>query len=163
MHHHWDHMGGIRTAIDEGATIVTHESNRALLERAAAAPHTINPDRLARSRKPLKLQTVGAEGELTEGLRTVKLYLMTGFDHTDDMLMVYLPKEKILAEADAYTPPETPTTPLIAPKVPYAACLYNNIQRLKLDVQTIVPFHGARTADLAEVERQGGRTSGDRR
>ena len=37
MHHHWDHMGGIRTAIDEGATIVTHESNRALLERPAVA------------------------------------------------------------------------------------------------------------------------------
>jgi len=65
MHHHWDHMGGIRTAIDEGATIVTHESNRALLERAASAPHTITPDRLARSRKPLKLQTVDAEGQLT--------------------------------------------------------------------------------------------------
>jgi len=43
---------------------------------------------------------------------------MTGFDHTDDMLLVYLPKEKILAEADAYTPPDTPATPLIAPKVP---------------------------------------------
>jgi hypothetical protein len=42
---------------------------------------------------------------------------MTAFEHTDDMLIVYLPKEKILAEADAYTPTETPTTPLIAPKV----------------------------------------------
>ena len=26
MHHHWDHLGGIRTAIDEGATIVTHKT-----------------------------------------------------------------------------------------------------------------------------------------
>src|SRR5215203_1162346 len=74
MHHHWDHMGGIRTAIDEGATIVTHESNRALLERAAVAPHLINPDRLSKSKKPLKLQTVGTEGVLTDGARTIKLY-----------------------------------------------------------------------------------------
>ena len=73
------------------------------------------------------------------------------------MLLVYLPKEKILAEADAYTPNETPTTPLIAPKVPYASALYDNIQRLKLDVQTIVPFHGARMATLAEVKHQAGR------
>jgi hypothetical protein len=54
-------------------------------------------------------------------------------------------------------PTETPTTPLIAPKIPYAAALYDNIQRLKLDVRTIVPFHGARTADLApgcEARRQ---------
>jgi hypothetical protein len=49
------------------------------------------------------------------------------------------------------------STPLIAPKVPYAAALYDNVQRLHLDVQTIVPFHGARTVDLAEVKRQAGR------
>ena len=72
-------------------------------------------------------------------------------------LMVYLPTEKILAEADAYTPPETPTTPLITPKFPYAAALYDNIQRLNLDVQTIAPFHGARIHDLAEVAKQAGR------
>jgi len=55
---------------------------------------------------------------LSDGARVVELYTMTGFDHTDDMLLVYLPNKKILAEADAYSPPETPTTPLIAPKVP---------------------------------------------
>jgi hypothetical protein len=33
LHHHWDHLGGTRTAIDEGATIVTHQSNRTLLEQ----------------------------------------------------------------------------------------------------------------------------------
>ena len=153
-HHHWDHLGGIRTAIDEGATIVTHQSNRAFLERVANAPHTIAPDRLSKSKRPLTLQTVDTEGTLTDGTRIVKLYTMTEFDHSADMLMVYLPKEKLLAEADAYTPPETPTTPLIAPKVPYAAVLYDNIRRLKLDVQTIVPFHGTRTADLSEVMHQ---------
>jgi len=157
-HHHWDHLGGIRTAIDEGATIVTHESNRALLDRAANAPHTINPDRLSKSKKPLKLQTVGAEGVLTDGMRTIKLYTMTGFDHTDDMLLVYLPKERILAEVDAYTPGATPTTPLIPAKVPYAAALYANLQRLKLQVTTIAPLHGTRTTRVVEVARQAGVT-----
>jgi glyoxylase-like metal-dependent hydrolase (beta-lactamase superfamily II) len=154
MHHHWDHLGGIRTAIDEGAIIVSHQTNQALLERIAKAPHTIKPDRLSTSKKPLKLQTVGVEGTLTDGTRTIRLYTMTGFEHTDDMLMVYLPTEKILAEADAYTPPETPTTPLISPKVPYAAALYDNIQRLKLDVAVIAPFHGARTANMDELRAQ---------
>ena len=46
-HHHWDHLGGIRAAIDEGATIVTHASNREFLQRVAKTPHTITPDRLA--------------------------------------------------------------------------------------------------------------------
>jgi hypothetical protein len=68
--------------------------------------------------------------------------------------MVYLPREKVLAEADAYTPTETPTTPLIAPKIPCAAALFDNIRRLRRDVRTIVPFHGKRTADLVEVMRR---------
>jgi glyoxylase-like metal-dependent hydrolase (beta-lactamase superfamily II) len=156
MHHHWDHMGGIRTAIDEGATIITHESNTSLLRRAATAPFTITPDRLAASRKPLELETLRSEKTISDGTRTIKLYTMTGFDHTDDMLLVYLPAERILAEADAYTPPATPDTPLIAPKAPYARALYANIQRLGLDVQTIAPFHGMRTADLAELAQQAG-------
>jgi glyoxylase-like metal-dependent hydrolase (beta-lactamase superfamily II) len=156
-HHHWDHMGGIRAAIDAGATIVTHAANRALLERAATAPHTIHPDRLSQSKQPLKLEVVDAEHTLTDGSRTVKLYTMSGFDHTAGMLLVYLPNEKVLAEADAYSPPDAPTTPLIAPKVPYAAALYDNIHRLKLDVRTIVPFHGMRTANMTELARQAGR------
>jgi glyoxylase-like metal-dependent hydrolase (beta-lactamase superfamily II) len=152
-HHHWDHLGGIRSAIDEGATIVTHRSNRTFLDRVAAAPHTIAPDRLVTSKRPLKLQTVDAEGTLTDGTRVIKLYTMSGFDHAADMLVVYLPKEKLLAEADAYTPSDTPATPLIAPKIPYAAALDGNIRRLRLDVQTIVPLHGRRIADRAELLR----------
>jgi glyoxylase-like metal-dependent hydrolase (beta-lactamase superfamily II) len=156
-HHHWDHLGGIRTAIDEGATIVTHQSNKAFLERVVKTPHTINPDRLATSKKPLKIQTVGAKGTLTDGTRTIELHLLTNYEHTGDMLVVYLPKEKILAEPDAFTPPATPTTPLVVTAVPYAAALYDNIQRLKLDVQTIAPFHGGRTSDVAELAKSAGK------
>jgi hypothetical protein len=90
-------------------------------------------------------------------VRMIELYTMTGFDHTDDMLLVYLPRERILVEADAYTPTATPTTPLIAPKVPYAVALYDNVRRLGLDVITIAPLHGLRTADMAELARQAGR------
>jgi glyoxylase-like metal-dependent hydrolase (beta-lactamase superfamily II) len=158
-HHHWDHLGGIRTAIDEGATIVTHVSNREFLQRVAKTPHTINPDRLAASKKPLKIQTVGAKGVLTDGTRTVELHLLTNYEHTGDMLVVYLPKEKILAEPDAYSPPATPTTPLVITAIPYAVALYDNIQRLKLDVQTIAPFHGAKTTTVAELARSAGKGS----
>src|SRR5262245_11591504 len=117
-HHHWDHLGGIRAAMDEGATIVTHQSNKAFLERVAKTPHTIQPDRLAASKKPAKLQLVGDKGVLTDGTRTVELYLITNYEHAGDMFMIYLPKEKILAEADAFTPPAQAGAPLVAPAVP---------------------------------------------
>jgi glyoxylase-like metal-dependent hydrolase (beta-lactamase superfamily II) len=158
-HHHWDHLGGIRTTMDEGAIIVTHQSNKAFLERVAKTPHTLNPDRLSRSKKPLKIQTVGATGTLTDGTRTIELHLLTNYEHTGDMLVVYLPKEKILAEPDAFTAPATPTTPLVVTAVPYAVALYDNIQRLKLDVKTIAPFHGARMTDVAELAKAAGKGS----
>jgi glyoxylase-like metal-dependent hydrolase (beta-lactamase superfamily II) len=157
-HHHWDHLGGIRAAMDEGATIVTHQSNKAFLERVAKTPHTLVPDRLAASKKAVKIQTVGDKGQLTDGTRTIELHRLAGYEHTGDMLVVYLPKEKILAEPDAFSAPAQAGTPLIAPAVPYARALYDNVQRLKLDVQTIAPFHGNRLTDMAELARAAGAT-----
>ena len=155
-HHHWAHLGGIRTAMDEGATIVTHQSNKAFLERVAKTAHTIAPDRLAASKKAVKIQTVGDKGQLTDGTRTIELYRLAGYEHTGDMLVVYLPMEKILAEPDAFSAPAQVGTPLIPPAVPYAKALYDNIQRLKLDVKTIAPFHGNRLTDVAELARAAG-------
>ena len=143
--------------MNEGATIVTHQTNKAFLERVAKTPHTINPDPLSTSKKGVKIQTVADKGVLTDGNRMIELHLLKGYEHTGDMLVVYLPKEKLLAEPDAFTPPAQAGTPLIPPARPFAKTLYDNIQRLKLDVQTIAPFHGARTVDMAEVTRQAGR------
>jgi len=155
-HHHWDHLGGIRAAIDEGATIVTHQSNKAFLERVAKTPHTIAPDRQATSKKAVKIQTVGDDGRLTDGKRVVELHRLQGYEHTGDMLIVYLPAEKILGEPDAFTPPPQAGAPLIPPAVVYAKALNDNIKRLKLDVQTIAPFHGNRTTNVAELEKAAG-------
>ena len=138
---------------------MTHQSNKAFLERVAKTPHTIVPDRLAASKKPVKIQSVGNKGQLTDGTRTIELYLLTGYEHTGDMLVTYLPKEKILAEPDAFTPPPQRGTPLISTAVPYAKALYDNIQRLKLDVQVIAPLHGNRTGDVAELGRAAGVSS----
>jgi len=155
-HHHWDHLGGIRAAIDEGATIVTHQSNKAFLERVAKTPHTIAPDREATSKKAVKIQTVGDDGRLTDGKRVIELHRLQGYEHTGDMLIVYLPAEKILGEPDAFTPPAQAGAPLIPPAVVYAKALNDNIKRLKLDVQTIAPFHGNRTTNVAELEKAAG-------
>jgi glyoxylase-like metal-dependent hydrolase (beta-lactamase superfamily II) len=152
-HHHWDHLGGIRAALDEGATIVTHESNKAFIERVATTEHTIRPDKEAESKKPAMVQTVGDDGMLTDGSRVIELHRLQDYEHTGDMLVVYLPKEGILGEPDAFTPPPQAGTPLIAPAVPSAKALSDNIKRLKLKVKTIAPFHGNRMTTVAEVDK----------
>jgi glyoxylase-like metal-dependent hydrolase (beta-lactamase superfamily II) len=105
------------------------------------------------------VQTVGDKGQLTDGTRTIELYTIAGNDHNAGMLFVYLPKEKILAEADAFTPPAQPNEPLLSVAVPFATALYDNIQRRKLDVQTIAPFHGGRTTDMAELTKAVGKST----
>jgi hypothetical protein len=47
---HFDHSGGLRTYVSEGAIIVTDAANRAYYSRPGGA-RTINPDALARSGK----------------------------------------------------------------------------------------------------------------
>ena len=148
-HVHFDHSGGLRTYVDEGATIVTHELNKAYYKEVWAAPRTLGPDRLAASKKPAAFETFTDRLALSDGTRTIEVHAIAGNGHNDAFAMVYLPAEKILIEVDAYTPPAPNTPPPAAPN-PFAVNLHDNIQRLKLDVRQIAPLHG-RASTLAEL------------
>ena len=54
-HVHFDHSGGLRTFVDDGATVVTHQGNVAFYEKAWAAPRTLSADRLSKSGKEGRL------------------------------------------------------------------------------------------------------------
>jgi hypothetical protein len=57
------------------------------------------------------------------------------------MLVAYLPKEKVLLEADGFNPAARPATQAPASVSPYTASLAANIERLHLDVERIIPVH----------------------
>ena len=81
----------------------------------------------------------------------MELHHLTGNLHSKSMLLVYLPKEKILIQADLYGPPATPPAAGAPPPVfPHAANLVQNIERLGLAVDTIVPIHG-RVAPMSDL------------
>ena len=148
-HHHFDHSGGLRTYVDEGATVVTHQSNRAFYEQAWSAPRTLNPDRLAQSKKTPVFETVGDSHSLTDGTRTIQIHRLAGNGHNDGFLIVYLPAEKILVQVDAWAPTAANVPPPAVPS-PFALNLFENIERLKLDVAQIAALHGPRAATMAE-------------
>ena len=54
--------------------------------------------------------------------------------------MAFLPQEKILIEADVYTPPAATAAP--AAVNPGTVNLVDNVERLKLDFEKILPLHG---------------------
>src|SRR5437773_3025032 len=159
-HSHIDHSSGLRAAVAEGATILTHQLNKSYLEKTLSTPHTLNPDKAQQNGKKPVVEAVGDKRVLSDGTHTVELYHLQNFGHHDGMLVAYLPKEKVLLEADGYNPqPATATPP--NPPSPYTLSLVDNIRRLKLDVQRIVPVHypaDNRVVTMAELTRWVGRT-----
>src|SRR5712664_229319 len=125
-HAHFDHSGGLRTYVAEGATIVTHEMNKPYYEKAWAAPRTLNPDRMAQANKTATFETFTDKHVLTDGRRVIEVHPIVGNGHNDAFAMVYLPAEKILIEVDAWAPAAPNTPPPAAPS-PFAVNLYENI------------------------------------
>jgi metallo-beta-lactamase superfamily protein len=166
-HHHMDHAGGLRTYLSQGTTIVTHESNKDYYMEIPfyPSPRTLQPDRMSMyspmymiSRRPAPIETVGGDTRgtapyvVTDGVRMLEVFHVQDMayelgdpslrqgNHSNDMLMAYLPKERILFNADLYSPPAQgapPAAPTAATRT-----LYQNVVKLKLDVAQHVPAHG---------------------
>ena len=133
------------------------------------AARELQPDRMALynpmymiSRRPAPIETVtsfaggpgggAAKYVITDGERILEIIHVQDMayelgdssyaqgNHSADMLMAYLPKEKILINADLYSPPaqsaQTPTP------TPGMRTLYQNMRKQKLDVAEHVPIHG---------------------
>ena len=146
-HHHFDHAGGVRTYAAEGATIVTDERNKDYFQRIVLGPQSrsLEPDRLSQfafaptGPGPLMLQTFTDSYAISDGQRSIMLYHVES-NHAEDMLIAYVPHEKIVINGDLYGPPPAGATP---PNVnPNSVALFRTIKRLKLEVAQHVPIHG---------------------
>jgi glyoxylase-like metal-dependent hydrolase (beta-lactamase superfamily II) len=149
-HNHFDHSGGVRTAAAEGATIVVDANSKAFFENNLAAKMTIAPDLLSKSSKKAKVIAVVANKmDMKDSSRTIEIHRIKDSIHNDAFLMVYLPSEKLLIEADAYTPQAPNAQPPATPNANNVN-LIENIERLKLSVERILPLHG-RVVSLADL------------
>jgi hypothetical protein len=88
----------------------------------------------------LSLQIFSERYSISDGNQTIQLYHVDGLNHSDNMLIAYLPREKIVINADLYGPP--PAGGNIQNVSANAVALYRNIKRLNLDVAQHVPIHG---------------------
>ena len=139
-HHHWDHLGGLRAYIHEGATVITHDGNKPYYKEVLrAGPWTLEPDRF--SLHPPEewsegyiFETLNEKYVLVDDTQRVELYTVRGLAHAAGMLIAYIPREKIVVQADLYTPGAA--TPNAS-----ARAFHRTLQRLDLDVETIVGIH----------------------
>jgi glyoxylase-like metal-dependent hydrolase (beta-lactamase superfamily II) len=155
-HHHADHAGGMRAYVAEGVPIITHESHKKYYEEQIFKnPHSLNPDRLARMPRAPMLEFVKDKRVITDGNQTLEIYLMKDQPHAEGLLMMYLPKPKLLIQADAYIPrPGAPPLPMPSP---YTTNLVDNVSRLKLNVDRLVQIHGG-SSPYSEVLQAAGRS-----
>jgi len=155
-HHHFDHTGGLRTYVAEGATVVTHQSNVPYFEKTLVAPATLAPDAQSKAGKTPMLQGVSGKDTITDGKQTIEIYATSGDTHTNEYTLIYLPGPRVLIEADAYSP-GPPDAPVPATPPPNAVALYDEVQKLKLNVATIAPIHGRGAVPMAEFRKFVGR------
>ena len=134
-HPHFDHAGGLAPFVAEGITILTDDNCKFFIEASLSTPRTLVGDAMAKSRKKPKVEGVIEQMELKDETRTLALYHVEKLEHSDAMLIAYLPKEKILFTADFNVPgPGQAVSPSIA-------TLVQNIERLQLDFDRHVMVH----------------------
>ena len=148
-HDHYDHLGGLRTYLHVGATIVTHQRNRLFYESELLnyVPRTLEPDLVSlypptEISEGYTMEDVDEKYILGDGRRFLEIYYVQGFgSHVEGMLMAYLPKERILVEADLYDPGLLAESNRDRPTAGEVA-LYQNVVQNGLRPATVAPIHG---------------------
>jgi len=145
-HHHFDHAGGVRTFVAEGATLVTHRDNHDYFRDLvlSPAPRTLEPDRYSvfyvdRLRSAI-IEPVNQKFVISDGERTLDVYSVLPFPHVTAMVIAYLPGEGIAVNADMYRPPERGSAMPQANSSMQA--LLDTVEANELDVDRHVGLHG---------------------
>ena len=165
-HDHYDHLGGLRTYLHIGATIVTHQRNRLYYESELLnyVPRTLEPDMVSlhpptEISEGYTMEDVDERYILADGKRLLEIYYVQGLgSHVEGMLMAYLPNEHILIEADLYDPGLLQGQ---ARPTQTESAFYSNVLQNRLQPAVIAPIHGGAVPweEFLRETRQGG--SGD--
>jgi len=166
-HHHFDQAGGLRFAAAQGATIYASAPAKRYFETVFAqhqqqhqplpqpVPRTAASEALASAeRKPGFVAVVG-KMVLDDADRPVEIHELKDSIHARGLLMVWLPREQLLIEADAYTPGAAAAPPPAVPDANHLN-LVHNLDRLGLVPKRILPLQG-RIVTAAEFYAQVGR------
>ncbi len=148
-HHHWDHTGGIRTALAAGLPVVAHRRNVGFLQSIRTARKTVAPDALSRGRAVPAIRPVDDSLGLGRGPGRALVYRIPT-THAEGLLGVYLPESRILFTSDVVNPGAAPLPALGSAELVEAA------RRLGIAVDRYAGGHGV-VVSWADLSRAAGR------
>jgi len=136
-HPHFDHASGLAAAVAEGATLLTHNNNEVVLERLLSGPRTLIGDSLSKvSNRRTNVVTGVGDRDVRKGTngKVVELVRIPN-EHSDGMLAVFLPAEKVLWSADITAVNPNPG------QLPTLKAAVETANQLKLDFATWIQAH----------------------
>jgi len=148
-HAHFDHIGGVRAHLASGVTVVAPPRTAALVRRMAAAPRTLGSAGPSGPLEAPSVEEFAGETTLGDGARKIRLIDVGPNPHADEIVVAYLPAEKILFVADLFALPDNggPLPPSAA-----ARAFSRRLAELGMDIETVVPAHGL-VGDRQALER----------
>jgi len=148
-HQHHDHIGGLRTYLHIGATIITHWKNYDFYTNDVLnyAQRTLDPDMVSlwpptELAEGYQYETVRENYVLTDGVRDLQITYLHPLSHVEGMLVAYLPAEKMLIQADLVDGPGIGGDDMRIDTAGVRS-LANHVRRLGLEVEMLVPIHGS--------------------
>ena len=152
----WPHVGGVRFAVAERLPIYILDLNRPLLDNMVTAPHSLNPDELAKSKAPIRplWKIVSGKLEIGSGENRIELYPLRGAS-TERQYLVYFPRSRLLYASDTLVLSDDGR--LYNPELTFE--VLQAVQSANLKVDTVFAMHQGpvpwnRVVALIEHEQQ---------
>ena len=137
-HHHNDHVVGIPAYQSEDAVVITVKENEAVMRAVATDADS------------LKLKFIEDKYVFDGGSRKLEIIDIGPTPHAEHLLVAYLPEEGILFEADHFP---NPINGYMQPAQPVTKHLAMMIDKLGLNVKTIVGAHSPRIASIDDLRK----------
>jgi hypothetical protein len=156
-HHHFDHTGGLRTAVAEGLTVISHQGNESIFKEMTSRKATLKPDFLARSGQTLKFRGMDETLVLKDkspgdNPMEVDLFRLHDNTHAPYLIAAYVPRDNLLMQGDLMD--------MTWVRHPWAENYRQNLAMRKIHFAKDIPVHGRiatfdeEMAALAEMEQR---------
>jgi glyoxylase-like metal-dependent hydrolase (beta-lactamase superfamily II) len=151
-HHHFDHTGGLRTAVAEGLTVISHQGNEGIFREMTSRKATLKPDLLTKSGQTLKFRGMDDTLVLQDDSMEVDLFRLHDNTHSPYLIAAYVPRENLLVQGDLMD--------MTWVLHPWAENYRRNLAMRKIHFTKDIPVHGRiatfdeEMAALAEMEKR---------